>query len=213
MQPTSSPKAQNSGFLPELAVYNASRKTKDSPLVHWTGYLASRVTNEVIWHAGGPTCYGTADGEDSANYTDQCLQWDLAAGQRVVAALRNESPFDDGLTGYGGSPELKKALGAVRSCNRRGVKAVKPGWMDWLWKRLKEASTPPPVARRPSGPRPASIKPKSCRKCYVPGCSTKPCTGWNILRDKLSHLSQQDLSQMLKIFKTTKGKSRSCLDF
>ena len=184
--------------------------------MHWTGYLTNRSTKEVIWHAGEPTFYGTADGEDSANYTDECLRMDLAAGQRVVAALRNESPFDDGLTGYGGSPELKKALGAVRSCNKR-VNTVKPGWMDWLWKRLKEASTPPPPVARtpgmPSVPRPASKKPKSCRKCWVPGCSRTPsCIGWKLLlQTRLPGVTRSDLSALLEKCRKTKGKSVSYL--
>jgi hypothetical protein len=146
--------------------------------------------------------------ERTAQTTHVCLQMDLAAGKRVVAALRNESPLDNGLTGYGGSPELKKALGAVRSCNKR-VNTVKPGWMDWLWKRLKEASTPAPVARRPSVPGPASKKPKSCRKCWVPGCSrTSSCIiGWKLLKTRLPGVTQSALSAVLEECKKTNGDS------
>ena len=209
MQPTSSRKAQNSGFMPELAVYKVSQKQEHSPRVHWTGYLANRVTKEVIWHAGPSTVYGTAYvGPDPAAYTDDCLKCDLAAGRRVVAAL-NGSVDDNGVDGDGGSEHLKAALSVVRKCNKPGCRP--PEWMQWLSTKLKEASTPPPVARRPSGPRPASIKPKSCRKCYVPGCSRKPCTGWNILRDKLSDLTQRELSRVLEICKETKGNSVSFL--
>lgn len=182
--------------------------------MHWTGYLANRATKEVVWHAGDPTFYGTADGEDSANYTDVCLQMDLAAGKRVVAALRNESTLDDGLTGYGGSPELKKALGVVRSCNKPGGKP--PEWMQWLSTKLKEASTPPPpvarTPRMPSVPRPASKKPKSCRKCWVPGCSRTPsCIGWKLLQTRLPGVTRSDLSALLDKCKKTKGNSVSYL--
>ena len=215
MQPTSSRKAQNSGFMPERAVYKVSQKQEHSPRVHWTGYLVSRVTKEVIWHAGPSTVYGPAYiGPDPAAYTDECLAHDLAAGCRVVAAL-NGSVDDNGVDGDGGSEDLQAALKVVKNCNKPGGKP--PGWMQWLSTKLKEASTPPPpVARTPRTLGglvfPASKKPKSCRKCWVPGCSRTPsCTGWRLLQVRLRGVTKSELSKVLEKCKNTHGRSVSYL--
>jgi len=90
-------------FMMHNVVYKPSRSSEKAPLVHWMGYLANHATQKVNWHAGSPTCYGAVEGPDSAVYTDACLVQDLAAGQRVVAALLDAAVVDDGLQGVGGS--------------------------------------------------------------------------------------------------------------
>jgi len=160
------------------------------------GYLANRATQKVIWHAGPPTCYGAVEGPDSAVYTDACLVQDLAAGQRVVAALLDAAVDDDGLQGDGGSVALAAALKIVKKCHNKGEP---PAWLRWISSKLKSVMTP---ATRKVRRRILKTKPKVCKHCRMDGCAKatdkkKKCNGFLLFKaQNLQGISQALLSQL-----------------
>jgi hypothetical protein len=166
-------KPRRTGFMPERALYKASKS--GDKLVHWTGYITDRTINEAVWHAGPSTFYGDAlVGAEAGCFTKAHLAWDLAAGQRLVSALReqlasdNALPHDsgvDGSHGTGGSDELKKALAVVKNCKKNP-----PAWKVWLSTAVLKAST----AALKAVPRVRVPKPKLCGRCRMDGCKGVP---------------------------------------
>ena len=52
---------------------------------HWTGCISDGTTKEVVWIAGPSTfCSDAMAGADAGCYTQAQLEWDLAAGQRLI---------------------------------------------------------------------------------------------------------------------------------
>jgi hypothetical protein len=99
-------------------------------------------------------------------YTAEAFARDNKAGQRLVAAIRHSPTAvdDNGKDGEGGSDELAKALGAVKSKRT-------PQRLQWLKMKLDLAAVPLPV--KPTIRKP-SLKPitvRTCRKCKVSGCT------------------------------------------
>ena len=151
------------GILAEAVIYNASRPGRS--LVHWTGYISDRRAMRVVWNAGPPTVYGSHS-EFPNVYTAEAFARDNKAGQRLVAAIRHSPTAvdDNGKDGEGGSDELAKALGAVKSKRT-------PQRLQWLKMKLDLAAVPLPV--KPTIRKP-SLKPitvRTCRKCKVSGCT------------------------------------------